>query len=280
MEVKSEVEDVIQEIPDTTHRVLHPGSHAKLVGLQNTAMNGKVVQIAGFDSGRYTVKLPDGAVRKVEAAKLEETDQAPPPRISVCNVFGRHKKLKVVVQSEDASHSKAIGTLDFQACEDLKELAFEKGNVLFMMGSKEVARAAFDLPALGKGRGAELTVAPFQDDHHKARVHKNVVELDDGQAYYLHLVDAHAGPRRAKLSVQRGLTAKVLPLDKSYRLERVEDMALTLTDGAKRVKLAFKPQKARTYCAIVTGSETSDNAGLVLHKLGEWTSAGQLSDEV
>ena len=262
---------------------LKPGSHAKLMGLRNAAMNGKVVRVLRMleekrEGRHYLVKLPNGLLRKVEASKLEESDEAPLPRLSVCNAFGR--KLKVLLQGQsgqgqEISHQM---NLDFQRCEDLEELPFEKGIVSFMNPKHEVARVEVDL---SDERGLELTVAPTEDPH-KARVHQNSVENSEDEAFFLHLIDARVGAKRAKLSVQRGLTAKVLPMDKTYRLERVEDMSLSLVDGTKKLKLAFTPQKARTYCAIVTGGNSKDTEkdGLVLHKLGAWTSAEQLADEV
>ncbi|CAE7895509.1 CCDC33 [Symbiodinium microadriaticum] len=270
----------------------------------------KVVKITSYENStqRYIVKLPDGSMRKVEASKLQSTDEAktsrtacddsfgisvtycpeaPRPRLSVCNAYKLHEPLKVVLNSETGT-SKVLAMLDFASCEDFEELPFDKGSISLLLSSMQVAYVPFDLSVLGRGRGTELTVAPSPestaDSKSKAKVLQNIVELDDGGAYYLHLVNAHVGSRPVQLAVQRGPVAKVLPMDKSYRLERVEDMSLTLTDGQRRLRLAFNPQKSRTYCAIVTGGNDGENddaqrVGLVLHKLGEWTSAEQLDKE-
>ncbi|CAE7268112.1 CCDC33 [Symbiodinium natans] len=242
------------------------------------SMNGKVVKITNYENStqRYIVKLPDGSARKVEASKLQWTDEAPRPRLTVCNAYKHHQQLKVVLNSETGD-SKVLSMLDFKNCEDFEELSFDKGSVLLLLGSLQVAKVPFDLSVLGKNRGTELTamgamgrVAPSSEnaggsssfitsDRGKfqpacqVRVLQNIVELDDGGAYYVHLVNAHVGSRSVQLAVQRGPVTKVLPMDKSYRLERVEDMSLTLTDGQRRMRLAFKPQKSRTYCAILTG---------------------------
>lgn len=258
---------------DSRGQVLRPGSHGKLVNLRNVAMNGKVVRILGYKEAKhhYVVKLPNGALRRVDASKVERAEDdasIPLPRMSVCNAFGR--RLKVLLEN-----SKAI-SLDFPSCHDFEEVS--SSSVTFMLGSKELARA--DLGELSQS-GIELTVAP-SDDPDKARVHQNRVEVTDHSAYFLHLIDARRFPdRRSTLSVQRGPMVKVLPMDKSYRLERVEDMSLTLVDGSKQLKLAFTPEKSKTYVAIVTSGTREDvrKDGLVLHKLGAWTSAEQLADE-
>lgn len=293
-EVSASVEDVVQEASgisklSTADRFPHKGARAKLVGLKAKSMNGKVVKITSYENStqRYIVKLPDGSMRKVEASKLQSTDEAPRPRLSVCNAYKLHEPLKVVLNSETGT-SKVLAMLDFASCEDFEELPFDKGSISLLLSSMQVANVPFDLSVLGRGRGTELTVAPSPestaDSKSKAKVLQNIVELDDGGAYYLHLVNAHVGSRPVQLAVQRGPVAKVLPMDKSYRLERVEDMSLTLTDGQRRLRLAFNPQKSRTYCAIVTGGNDGENddaqrVGLVLHKLGEWTSAEQLDKE-
>jgi len=288
-EVSASVEEFVQDsrpLGAVQRRSLKPGTRAKLVGLKAKSMNGKVVRIANYENAtqRYVVKLPDGSLRKVEASKLQETDEAPLPRLSVCNAYKPNQKLKVVLKNETGA-SKVLSSVQFAACEDFEEPPFDKGTVSMMLDSTKVADVPFDLSAIGKSRGTELTVAQSAEtgQHQpQARVHENLVELSDGDAFYLHLVNAHAGSRPAQLTVQRGPVAKVLPMDKSYRLERVEDMSLTLTDGHKTLRLAFQPQKSRTYCAIVTGTDESDgtkSAGLVLHKLGEWTSAEQLENQ-
>ncbi|CAE7027884.1 CCDC33 [Symbiodinium sp. CCMP2592] len=292
-EVSASVEDVVQEASEisklsTAERFPQKGARAKLVGLKAKSMNGKVVKITSYENStqRYIVKLPDGSMRKVEASKLQSTDEAPRPRLSVCNAYKLHEPLKVVLNSETGT-SKVLAMLDFASCEDFEELPFDKGSISLLLSSMQVANVPFDLSVLGPGRGTELTVAPSESTagrKSKAKVLQNIVELDDGGAYYLHLVNAHVGSRSVQLSVQRGPVAKVLPMDKSYRLERVEDMSLTLMDGERRLRLAFNPQKSRTYCAIVTGGSDGENqdaqrVGLVLHKLGEWTSAEQLDKE-
>mmetsp|Transcript_46757 Transcript_46757/g.97346 ORF Transcript_46757/g.97346 Transcript_46757/m.97346 type:complete len:482 (-) Transcript_46757:43-1488(-) len=292
-EVSASVEDVVQEASEisklsTAERFPQKGARVKLVGLKAKSMNGKVVKITSYENStqRYIVKLPDGSMRKVEASKLQSTDEAPRPRLSVCNAYKLHEQLKVVLNSETGT-SKVLAMLDFASCEDFEELPFDKGSISLLLSSMQVANVPFDLSVLGPGRGTELTVAPSESkagSKSKAKVLQNIVELDDGGAYYLHLVNAHVGSRPVQLSVQRGPVAKVLPMDKSYRLERVEDMSLTLMDGERRLRLAFNPQKSRTYCAIVTGGSDGENqdaqrVGLVLHKLGEWTSAEQLDKE-
>eukprot|EP00913_Durusdinium_trenchii_P006594 g6194.t1 len=105
---------------DSRGQVLRPGSHGKLVNLRNVAMNGKVVRILGYKEAKhhYVVKLPNGALRRVDASKVERAEDdasIPLPRMSVCNAFGR--RLKVLLEN-----SKAI-SLDFPSCHDFEEVS-------------------------------------------------------------------------------------------------------------------------------------------------------------
>lgn len=247
-------------------------------------MNGKVVTVTGFDKSadRYIVKMPGGSLRKVKAGNLNATNKAPAPLLSVCNAYGRHHKLSVALVSESGKRSDIIHALDYQQCSDLEELPSQKGTLSFKMGSEEVASTPLDGSELHRGK--EITVYRTGPGLKEVALHQNYVELDDQDAYYLHLVNAYSGSRTTKLTVQRGGVAKVLPLNKSYRLEKLEDMTLYLEDGLRRLKLTFRPQKARTYMVLLTGSAASadddlDSAGLVLHEAGSWTSAETVGDE-
>eukprot|EP00440_Ansanella_granifera_P075990 gb/GFBE01082465.1/.p1 GENE.gb/GFBE01082465.1/~~gb/GFBE01082465.1/.p1 ORF type:complete len:597 (+),score=141.99 gb/GFBE01082465.1/:1-1791(+) len=288
MEVLDEAgtEDEHGEESSSEKKSLAPGARAHLVGLKAKALNGKAVKVVSFDDAtqRWLVQLPDASVRKVEASKLQLADQAPHARLTFCNAYGRGQQLqiKALEHEQDLADGKNLGGLDFQACVDYEEWPLAEGSFSFIVGSKEVARTAFDAKA--DVRGKEYIVRRAKKDSATAEVHENAVEADD-QAYYLHLINAYSGSRATQLSVQRGPVAKVLPLDKTYRMEKVEDLSLTLADGHRHLKLAFKPQKSRTYCVVVTGGDTSEKdtaerAGLILHEIGKWTSAEELADKV
>lgn len=257
---------------------------AVLTGLKAANMNGKAVTVSSFDKStdRYVVKMPGGNLRKVKAANLKATDRAPAPLLSVCNVFARHHKLNVALVSESGKRTDIIHALDYQQCSDLEELPSKKGSLSFTMGSQEVASTPLD--SSEQHRGKEITVYRSASDSNEVALHQNYMELDDGDAFYLHLVNGYSGSRKTKLTVERGGVAKVLPLNKSYRLEKLQDMSLFLEDGVRRLKLSFRPKKARTYMVLLTGSAASseddvDSAGLVLHEAGAWTSAETVGDE-
>jgi len=280
-----EVSDVADaEDPPKAEESISPGSNAKLHGLRAAEMNGKVVRVSSFDkkSGRFVVKMPSGELRKVEESHLRATSEVIQPQLSICNAYGpKRSSIKVSAISEHGT-PQVIHVLPFHACVDLEELPFQDGSISFSAGGQEVARLPYAANEL-KQKGTEVTV--YRTDlSSQASLHQNAIEKDDRDAYYLHLVNAYVGSRPGQLSVQRGAVTKVLALDRSYRMEKMEDITLVLTDGHRRLKLAFKPQKSRTYAVVMTGADATDkddahSAGLVLHELGAWTSAEELEAE-
>lgn len=49
-------------------------------------------------------------------------------------------------------------------------------------------------------------------------------------------------------------------------------------DGVEKIHMSFEPSFSRTYCVVATGAEMGlrgepKNPGLIVHELGDWTSA-------
>ena len=88
----------------------------------------QVVQVKSYDRHRkrYVVRLADGTLRRVQAKRLRATEATARPRLSLCSAW---KKTLKVVLTDDTS-SKALGSLDFQACEDI-EAGKVESNSLF-----------------------------------------------------------------------------------------------------------------------------------------------------
>eukprot|EP00441_Pelagodinium_beii_P020723 CAMPEP_0197658012 /NCGR_PEP_ID=MMETSP1338-20131121/44976_1 /TAXON_ID=43686 ORGANISM="Pelagodinium beii, Strain RCC1491" /NCGR_SAMPLE_ID=MMETSP1338 /ASSEMBLY_ACC=CAM_ASM_000754 /LENGTH=550 /DNA_ID=CAMNT_0043234507 /DNA_START=130 /DNA_END=1782 /DNA_ORIENTATION=+ len=282
----SEVSEVAgAEDQPTSQKSISPGLNAKLVGLQAADMNGKVVRISSFDkkTGRYVVKMPNGELRKVDEAHLQATNEAIMPKLSICNAYGpKRSSLKVSAQ-EDSEEPKVLHVLPFHSCIDFEELPYQRGSISFSASGQEVARFPFDSHELEK-KGSEVTVYRTDTASPKASLHQNAIEFAEQDAYFLHLVNAYVGSKPSQLSVQRGGVTKVLALDRSYRMDKEEVITLSIADGQRRLKLAFKPQKSRTYCVVMTGGDATDkddahSSGLVLHELGAWTSAEELEAE-
>merc|ERR1719487_2517099 len=72
--------------------------------------------------------------------------------------------------------------------------------------------------------------------------------------------------------------------NKEYRLNKEEQLDLTLTDGFGKLNMGFDPQNGKVYCAIATGIDAGlkgepRNLGLVVHELGAFTAAEEMSGQ-
>lgn len=278
------------------------GVKATLEGLQSArSLNGKVVTVQSFDkrSQRWVVELPDGTEKRVKKAHLlvlpGSFSKAPAvvqagsgkTGLSVCNAYASHSPLQAFAISQDGSqYTEVVHSLPFQACQDLEELPEAQGSISFVVGRLQVARAAFNISRLGAGKAQEMVVFRNDVNSLKGKVHEMVVNAADPKAYYLTTVNAYKGGRLLELHVQRGNLQERLPLDvdKTYRLDREQQVQLTLTDGVQHLRLSFMPRHGSTYSVIATGVDVGlrgepQNVGLIAHEFGAWTSAEEMTDE-
>lgn len=264
---------------------------------------------------RYVVKVPGNPrLKRIKAENLADvaaTEPVAPPvvaavaqvvgapvvqsnvpqkglgqKLSVCNGYATHSPIQVFTVSGDGKHyTHVVKDLEFQSCSDVENLPANKGgSLVFVIGKFQVARKSFDFSTLTPGQGLELVVFRNNPNSLKAVVHENPVEIGDSEAYYLHIVNAYAGRKPLELHVQRGKFLQKLPLDKTYRLDREQTINMVLSDGSRKLRLAFQPRKARTYCVMATGVDEGlrgepRNVGLVAHEIGAWTSSEEMVSE-
>lgn len=288
----------------------HVGDAAQLVGLKSAkhnSLNGIAVVVKGYDakSQRYVVEMPGGGVKRVKAELrvrpelwkddfkfkvVEAVPEAPPgPQLSVCNAYPGTQRMQVMAVSKDGSsrYSQVVHDLDYQSCADVQSLPFRPGALSVVVGRLEVARVAVnDTEQLDAHHGLELTVYRADANSLKATVRENHLEAGDGDgdAYFLHLVDAYAGARLLELKAKRGSFERKLPLGTTYRLKKEEPIQLTLTDGFQRLQLSFQPHKGHTYTLAATGADVGlkgepRNVGLVAHEVGAWTASEEMPEQ-
>eukprot|EP00933_Yihiella_yeosuensis_P044587 TRINITY_DN39853_c0_g1_i1.p1 TRINITY_DN39853_c0_g1~~TRINITY_DN39853_c0_g1_i1.p1 ORF type:complete len:676 (+),score=176.00 TRINITY_DN39853_c0_g1_i1:142-2169(+) len=284
--VASEVETVIEDKAVSTS--WKTGDKAELVGLKAAAFNGKVVEIEGIDekTKRYKVLFSNGALKKVKADNLKATSTLSAPKLTICNTYDDRDEIKVFAVHDQAVtvDAKPIKVLQPNDCFGAE--SFPKGNAAFLtMAGKELLRVPIDLGEIDNTKGREITLYRRDLATGEAAIHDNTVQLKDDKAYYLHLLNAYAGSDKVQLSVKRGAVEKVLPLDRSYRMDKLQNIVLNLNDGLRKLKMAFKPQKGKTYVAVLTGADAdgttkTHSAGLLLHELGTWTSKEELAEKV
>lgn len=221
---------------------------------------------------------------------VEAVPEAPPaPQLSVCNAYPGTQRMQVMAISKDSSsrYSQVVHDLDYQSCADVQSLPFRPGALSVVVGSLEVARVSInDTEQLDAHHGLELTVYRADANSLKATVREDHMEAadGDGEAYFLHLVDAHAGARLLELKAKRGSFERKLPLGATYRLKKEEPIQLTLTDGFQQLHLSFQPHKGHTYTLAATGADAGlrgepRNVGLVAHEVGAWTASEEMPEQ-
>lgn len=209
--------------------------------------------------------------------------QASGHQVSVCNAYATHSPIQVFAVSSDGKHyTHVVKNLDFQSCSDVDDLAADQvKSLIYIVGKFQIAKKAIDLSVLSPGQGLELVVFRKDQNSLQATVHENPVEIGDNEAYYLHIVNAYAGRKNLELHVQRGKFLKKLPLDRTFRLSTAKAINMVLSDGSQKLRLAFQPRLAKTYCIMTTGVDEGlrgepRNVGLVAHEIGTWTSSEEM----
>jgi len=290
------------------------GAYVRIAGLKQAAeLNGLVGSVVGFENTteRYVIKiqgvkrlkrihvknLVDVAASEPVAAPIVAAvagvDGAPAapatpsaPHLSVCNAYATRAPMQVFAVSSDGKHyTHVVKSLDFQECQDVDNLpAGQVGSFAFILGKFQVAKKVIDFSSLTQGQGLELVVSRKDINSLQADVHENPVEIGDKEAYYLHIVNAYAGRKSLELHVQRGKFMQKLPLGKTFRLSTIKPLKMVLSDGTQKLKLAFQPQHAKTYCIMTTGVDAGlkgepRNVGLLAHEIGAWTSSEEMANE-
>lgn len=289
------------------------GAYVRLFGLKSASeLNGQVASVVAFENAtqRYLVKVPGLArlkrIRVANLADVASTESAAPAvvpavanvvgappapvaqhgsghQLSVCNAYATHAPIQVFAVSADGKrYTHVVKSLDFQSCADLDDLPSDQvASLRFIIGKFQVAKKVVDFSSLTPGQGLELVVFRKDQNSLQALVHENPVEIGDSEAYYLHIVNAYAGRKSLELHVQRGKFLKQLPLDKTFRLSTMKAINLVLSDGSQKLRLAFQPRRAKTYCIMTTGVDEGlrgepRNVGLVAHEIGTWTSSEEM----
>mmetsp|Transcript_78955 Transcript_78955/g.143902 ORF Transcript_78955/g.143902 Transcript_78955/m.143902 type:complete len:817 (+) Transcript_78955:75-2525(+) len=283
---------------------LSEGSRVRITGLRALAeLNGQFGTVRGFDkkTERYVVELPGGVPKRIRPANLIVSDMAQAihhqspdladrmedvVQLSICNAYPQHVPLQVFVHEGNGTrYAQVVRDLYYQSCVDVRELPqFFFASMSFVIGRYEVARMSLNSARFTAGVGLELVVYRNDANSMKAAVHESDVNLQDGGAYYLHLVGAYAGASPLELHIKRGQFVEQLPLGKSYRLTHEQPISVVLSDGSRRLQLAFQPRRAHTYCVLTTGVDEGLHGeprrpGLVAHEIGAWTSSEEMVDE-
>jgi hypothetical protein len=293
------------------------GAYVRLAGLKAAAeLNGQVGSVVAFENStqRYIVKIPGiSRLKRIRVDNLEDVASSEPTtpspivaaaanivgapsvagshsgsghQLSICNAYATHSPIQVFAVSSDGKHyTHIVKGLDFQSCSDVDNLDSDKvASLAFIIGKFQVAKKVVDFSTLTPGQGLELVVFRKDQNSLQALVHENPVEIGDNEAYYLHIVNAYAGRKSLELHVQRGKFLKKLPLDKTFRLATTQAINMVLSDGSQKLRLAFQPRRAKTYCIMTTGVDTglrgeARPVGIVAHEIGAWTSSEEMVNE-
>jgi hypothetical protein len=280
-----------------------PGSHAQLIGLVSAALlNGKMATIKSFDNTtqRFVVQLDDGSLKRVKKEHLappvqklpqgtlvQAVDpQATAPTLSVCNAYPEKAPLTVFLISKDGTgYAQVVHGLAYQSCADVQEFHTHVGYLSFVIGRLQVAKIPMNLTKLvNANKGVEMVVFRSNVNSLAASIQQIPFRRADPKAYYLNLVNAYVGSRLLELHIARGRFVERLPMNRTYRLSREEQITVTLTDGFQRLEMAFQPRRSRHYCIMTTGVDegmrgSAFNVGLVGHELGAWTSMEEMTNQ-
>jgi hypothetical protein len=301
--------------PIASSSQLVPGSHVLVSGLvSNPQLNGQVAVVHGFDgkTGRYIVefssvskpkKIKESHLKLVDTPKMSlgsksvtvtkpsqgvtQTSQSKLPRASVCNAYADHASMSVFLVSADGdSYMQLFGGLPYQGCTDV-DLPDGANNATleFVIDKFQVARQSLKGAKALKNPSTSLVLVVYRKSPNtlKAAVLANTVSPRD-DLYTLLMFNAYRGTDLFEMRANRGGIVQELKLNKAYRLNKEQHLALTLTNGFHDLNLAFQPKKGRVYAAVCTGVAEGlkgepRNLGIVVHELGDWTASEEMSDD-
>lgn len=290
---------------------LPPGSHVLVSGLVSSPqLNGQTAVIKEFDekTGRYIVEFPSGGKpKKIKVSHLKvidtpkmslgsksavvtrphEAEKQALPKVAVCNAYPDRAPLSVFLLSGDGEdYMQLFGGLPYQGCSDV-DLPDGASNATleFVIDKFQVGRQSLKGTQALKNPSTSLVLVVYRKGPNtlKAAVLANTVTPRD-DLYTLLMFNAYRGTDLFELRANRGGIVQELKLNKAYRLNKEQHLALTLTNGFHDLNLAFQPKKGRVYAAVCTGVAEGlkgepRNLGFVLHELGDWTASEEMSDD-
>jgi len=260
-------------------------------------------------TGRYIVEFPSGGKpKKIKASHLKVVDtpkmslgskaalvkpnQAvaqpkPQKRVSICNAYPDNGALTVFLLSPDGDNYMMLFTgLPYQQCNDV-DLPDGANNATleFTIDKFQVARQSLKGAKALKDPAASLVLVVYRKGPNtlKAAVLANTV-TPRNDLYTLLMFNAYRGTDLFEMRANRGGIVQELKLNKAYRLNKEQHLAMTLTNGFHDLNIAFEPKKGRVYMAVCTGVAEGlkgqpRNLGFVLHEVGDWTASEEMSDD-
>jgi hypothetical protein len=286
------------------------GAHVLVSGLKSAPeLNGQVATVHSFDekTGRYICEFPSGGKpKKIKASHLKIIDTpkmslgstaavvtkaTPPlkrlPRVSVCNAYADSAPLGAFLLSPDGeSYMQLFTGIRYQDCTDV-DLPdnSQNGTLEFTIDKFQVARQSLKPTTALKNPETSLVLVVYRKNPNtlKAAVLANTV-TPHKEVYTVLVFNAYRGTDLFELRANRGGIVQQLKLNKAYKLNREQHLALTLTNGFHDLKMAFEPRKGRVYAAVCTGVAEGlkgqpRNLGFVIHELGDWTASQEMSDD-
>jgi len=239
------------------------------------------------DSPKLSLGTKSVVVAKPNPADAQLVPQQHTPRVAVCNAYPYHSPLQAFLLSADGdNYMELFKGLPFQGCTDV-DLPEGSNNatIEFTIEKLQVGRQSLSGVAALKNPATAMVLVVYRKDPNtlKAAVLANTV-TPRNDLYTLLVFNAYRGADLFELRANRNGIVQELKLNKAYKLNKEQHLALTLTNGFHDLNVAFQPKKHRIYAAVCTGVAEGlkgepRNLGLVVHELGDWTTSEEMGDD-
>lgn len=277
-DTKPEAPPVWHEVPKKKEPKMLAQKKKEVSGLLQQGGVGVNVSLHGRPGSKAGAAPAAPAAPKAPPAPKEKR------KLSVCNAYPFHTGMSGFVLAPDGTqYADLFQNLKYQSCKEVT-LPSQAGTLQFAVGKMQVASRKFNTTKLPKR--TQLLVAVYRDDPNSLKAGLRLKAVNPNpRAYTMLVFNGYTGSKLINLRAARGdMVMDQMKWNKEYRLNKEEQMDLTLTDGFGKLNVGFDPQNGKVYCAIATGIDPGlkgepRNLGLVVHELGAFTAAEEMSGD-